>query len=163
MREKKKKTNKPDQRRGPLHQRRGRTQRKKKNKKQIRNRKREKIKTGVGGFEVSAWDHGWVGWLQIKVGHAMARAQLRPGLHANLGLARTWVALWPGSRAVVWWSGSGVVWLDRVVASLVLQRILKSFEVLVFSGGLNCWCFISLKTTLINRVSNTRFPCGHHM
>ena len=68
-------------------------------KKKIRNRKREKIETRVGGFEVSAWDHGWVGWLQIRVGHAAARA-------------RTWVACGPGSHAVVRWSGSGVVWLD---------------------------------------------------
>ena len=87
-------------------------------KKKFRNRKREKIETRVGGFEVSAWDHGWVGWLQIRVGHAAARA-------------RTWVSRGPGSHAVVRWSGSGVVWLDRVVGSLVLQRILRSFEVLV--------------------------------
>ena len=60
-----------------------------------------------------------------------------------VGYRSEWVTLrlarGPGSRAVVRWSGSGVVWLDRVVGSLVLQRILKSFEVLVFSGGLNCW------------------------
>ena len=60
-----------------------------------------------------------------------------------VGYRSEWVTLrlarGPGSRAVVRWSGSGVVWLDRVVGSLVLQRILRSFEVLVFSGGLNCW------------------------
>ena len=68
---------------------------KKKNKKQIRNRKREKIKTGVGGFEVSAWDHGWVDWLQIRVGHAVAWVMRGPGSR------RTWIAPEPGSRAVV--------------------------------------------------------------
>ena len=31
--------------------------------KKIKNRKREKNETRVGGFEVSAWDHGWVDWL----------------------------------------------------------------------------------------------------
>ena len=32
-------------------------------KKKIKNRKREKNETRVGGFEVSAWDCGWVDWL----------------------------------------------------------------------------------------------------
>ena len=60
------------------------------------------------------------GWLQIRVGHAAAHARLRPGSRtdlchavdlglarwsgrsrANLGLARTWVALRPRSYAVV--------------------------------------------------------------
>ena len=44
-------------------------------KKKFRNRKKEKIETRIGGFEVSAWDHGWVGWLQIRVGHSAARAR----------------------------------------------------------------------------------------
>ena len=82
-----------------LYIREGEEPREKKKKK--KKRKREKIETGVGGFEVSAWDHGWVGWLQIKVGHAAARAQLRPGSCAGLGREQTWVTLRPRSRTVV--------------------------------------------------------------
>ena len=177
---KNKQTNKPDQRRGPLHQRRGRTQRKKKKQKTNQKQKKREDQDRSGWL----WSVGvgpWVGglaldqsgsrcglgrartWVSTDLDHAQTWVSHRPRSRMGLGRAQTWVALRPGSCVVVRWSGSGVVWLDRVVGSLVLQRILKRFGVLVFSGGLNCWCFISLKIALINRVSKTRFPCGCHM
>ena len=85
---------------------------------------------------MSAWDHGWVGWLQIRVGHAAARA-------------RTWVACGPGSRAGLgltrWCGGPVVAWSGWIELWVLLcfkefSGALKCwFEVLVFSGGLNCW------------------------
>ena len=58
---KKKQTNKQTRsEKRPFKSEKGKNPRKKK---KIRNRKREKIKTGVGGFEVSAWAMGgWVGF-----------------------------------------------------------------------------------------------------
>ena len=130
MRKKKKKKNQI--REEALYIREGEEPREKK-KKKIKNRKREKIETGVGGFEVSVWDHGWVGWLQIRVGHTAAHARLRPGLRANLGLALwTWVALQPGFAR---WCGGPVVACSGWIGLWVLLCFKE------FLGALKCWCF----------------------
>ena len=103
---------------------------------------------------------GWIGfrseWVMLWPGSCADLGLGGPGSRLNLGLAQ-WC-----DDPVMAWSG----WIELWVL-LCFKEFLGAlkcwFEVLVFSGVLNCWCFISLKTALINRVSKTRFPCGRRV
>ena len=84
------------------HQRKGRTQEKKKKKKQDQRLASNQSGSHCGSCAAATWvAHG-------PVSHCGPGSRADLGRAADLGLMR--------------WSGSGVVWLDRVMGSLVLSK-----------------------------------------
>ena len=107
----KKKKKKPDQRRGPLHQRRGRTQKKKKSKTERERRTRPewvalKCRRGTMGR--------WIGfrseWVTLWPGSCADLGLNEPRSCPNLGLAQTSVSHGPRSRSDL---GCFAAWVSR--------------------------------------------------